>query len=370
MDKRLEILQLTVAEAAVLTKTLPVEISTMWWGSPGIGKTLTILDTFKDQEVIPVLAGCSEPTDFTGIPFDYKGLASKYLGPMWALRCSEQAEGIPELENDVGPKVLFFDDVVTAHEQTQAALYKVFHERRVGELIMRDNVRMIAAGNRIDDKSAVVEMPMALGNRMAHFYIKVDTDTWLEWARRSSVHPMVVAYIRTQPQRITNFDQAVEGSEKAFASPRTWDLLSRTMFNLDDADLLEKYIFKMAAGIVGAGIASEFTAFVKTATKLVPPDEIVKNPKKARVPTQREIDILHATVSSLEHYITKKENNKYWREAMQYALRIMPELGLILAKQVVDVIMKNLPNSERLKAAQSTEFQEMFNKWGDHLTPV
>lgn len=363
------ILEVSVSEMVQLVLMMPIDIAAMVWGQPGAGKTFTILAGFGKAGfgVTPVLAGCSEPTDFTGIPFNYKDVAAKYLAPIWAYLCSTVAP-----DEYQKPHALFFDDVVTAHEQTQAALYKLIHERRVGDLRFRDNVRIVAAGNRVDDKSAVTEMPMALGNRFYHCYVKVEPDVWIEWARNAGIHPNITAYIRTQPQCITNFRSICDSGtpEKAFATPRTWEMLSRAIFTLEENKLKDKYLFKMAAGLVGSGIATEFTAFVKHTSKLVPPEEIVKDPKKARVPAEKDIDILHATVSALEHFIKQKKNHKHWQAACKYAMRILPELGLILAKQVVDVIMEDFPSAERLKAAQADEFQNMFKEWGDHLTPV
>ena len=73
-------------------------VASMIWGEPGLGKTETIKYVFSKAgyEVIPVLAGCSEPTDFSGIPFPYgadgKDVAVSMLPPIWAYRCSTIAD--------------------------------------------------------------------------------------------------------------------------------------------------------------------------------------------------------------------------------------------------------------------------------------
>jgi hypothetical protein len=157
---------------------------------------------------------------------------------------------------------------------------------------------------------------------------------------------------------------------KAFATPRTWEMLSKCLFSLEKSNKnlgLDKNRYKIACGIVGP-VGSEFNTFLKTTSKLIPPEEIIKNPKKAKVYGEREIDLLHATVSALEHYIKKKENQKHWKQALQYALRLVPELGIILSKQIVHVIMSKLPPNVRSEAASSDEFMKMFDKYGEHLS--
>jgi len=353
--------QVTVAEAARLTKLLP-HVSHMWWGEPGIGKTFSIHEAFDDCEIVPILAGCSEPTDFLGIPFNHEGVCAKYLAPEWAYRASTIYDG------EQGPMVLFFDDVVTGHEQTQAALYKVMHERRVGDLMLRDNVRIIAAGNGLDDKSAVTEMPMALGNRLMHHHIRLDQDTWLDWARKNGIHPHITAFIRTQPQHLSNFREVVEAGERTFASPRSWHTLSDALFMLEENNLINDLLYTTAAGAIGAPLASPFTAFTRVASKLVPPDVIVKDPKKPKIPSARDIDVLWATICALEHYLMLDGNEKYWKQVLIYALRISPELGLILAKQVVDVVTTKLSAEDIVKATSSNEFNKMYETWGQYLT--
>lgn len=363
-------------------KILPNHIPIMLWGSPGIGKTKGLHCTFEPMgyRLIPVLAGCSEPTDLSGIPFNYKDLYAKYLVPGWAFLCSDH----PEVPKDYrGPTILFLDDIVTAPEQTQAAFFKLVHERRLGELNLRSNVRIIAAGNRVEDKSAASRMPLALANRFFHIHVKHDFRVWLEWARTNNIHPNIMAFIRTQPNFLSTFDDAIKKGHYAFATPRSWEMLSDSLHALDAAQMrrwkgkadasndqksAENYTFRVASGIIGQGLAAVFNTFIRNTMALIAPEEIVKDPRTARIPKNEDIDILHATVSAAEHYIKKKEHSKHWQAFMIYALRILPDLGLILAKQCVSVVLNDLTDEDRIRAAGSPEFSDMFNKWGEHLT--
>jgi MoxR-like ATPase len=235
----MELSEQNVADILRIIRQLGPEIPSMIWGSPGIGKTEATKQAFgRDHEIVLVLAGCSEPTDISGVPHPHVNeagvnVATDILVPLWAYNASAFAP--PEKQ---GPQVIFFDDIVTGHEQTQAACFKVFGEKRVGNLPLRDNVYIIGAGNRIEDKSAAFEMPLALANRMKHYYAKSDVDAWVNWATDiGGIHPLIVAYIRTQGNALNRFDEIIKTStsEKAFPTPRTWELLSKSMWKIDPA---------------------------------------------------------------------------------------------------------------------------------------
>ena len=365
-----ELSEQSVSEILKTIRQLGPDFASMIWGSPGIGKTEATKQTFKDHELVLVLAGCSEPTDISGIPFEYryedKPVATEILAPVWAWHASVDAP--KEFQK---PMVIFFDDLVTGHEQTQAACFKVFGEKKVGNLDLRDNVYIIGAGNRVEDKSAAFEMPLALANRMKHYYAKSDVEAWLAWAIENGIHPLTVAYIRTQQTCLNQFDKMLESSsnEKAFPTPRTWEMLSKSMFKMDPSGTVGDWLYRTAVGCIGAGVGGEFSTFAKNTTTLVPPAEIVKDPKNARIPDKTQIDILYATITALEYYINQKKYHKHWVDALTYVLRkeMEPEYGLLIAKMATTIAFNKLSEKDRVKAAQTPEFQAMYKKWGCYL---
>ncbi len=369
----MELSEQNVADILRIIRQLGPEIPSMIWGSPGIGKTEATKQMFHDHEIVLVLAGCSEPTDISGVPHPHVdqaniNVATDILVPLWAYNASAHAP-----EKHQGPMVIFFDDIVTGHEQTQAACFKVFGEKRVGNLPLRDNVYIIGAGNRIEDKSAAFDMPLALANRMKHYYAKSDVDAWVAWATdMGGIHPLITAYIRTQGNALNRFDEHVKTStsEKAFPTPRTWELLSKSMFKIDpNGGVQGDWLYRTAVGCIGAGTGIEFNTFAKNTTTLVRPEEIVADPKNARVPDKTEIDVLYATITALEYYINQKKYHKHWVDALTYVLRqeMEPEYGLLIAKMATTIAFNKLSEKKRIAAAQTPEFQEMYKRWGCYL---
>lgn len=375
-DVAAEVCSQSVTDILKTIRMLGPEFASMVWGSPGIGKTEATMDAFSqpgdEHEIVLILAGCSEPTDISGIPFEYKHkddpVATQILAPIWAYHASVDAP--PEHQ---GPMVLFFDDIPTGHEQTQAACFKVFGEKRVGNLKLRDNVYLVAAGNRVEDKSAAFEMPLALANRMKHYYAKCDVDAWLAWGIENGIHPLINAYIRRQNQMLNQFEKIVKLSspEKAFATPRTWDMLSRAMFRTSpDGSVSGDWLYKAAVGCVGAGTALEFDQFVTNTTSLIPPETICKDPANAPVPDKTQVDVLYATITALEYHINKEENWHLWDKALQYVLRdeLEAEFGLLIAKMATVIALGKLSEEDRAKAAQNKWFKEMYTRYGTYLS--
>ncbi len=371
MSTGAEVCEQGVTEILSMVRKLGPEFPTMVWGSPGIGKTEATKAAFTDHEIVLVLAGCSEPTDISGVPFEYKykdePVATQILAPIWAWHASIEAP--PERR---GPMVIFFDDIVTGHEQTQAACFKVFGEKQVGNLKLRDNVYLIAAGNRVEDKSAAFEMPMALANRMKHYYAHCDVNGWIDWAVDAKIHPQVVAYIRTQAPSLNKFDEVVklQSTEKAFATPRTWEMLSKSMWKLDPSGSVEgDWLYKAAVGCIGSGIGMEFSTFAKTTTSLVKPQDICKHPNTARIPDKTEVDVLYATITALEFHINQEKNYHLWSKALQYVLRpeLESEFGLLIAKMATIIALSKLSEDDRVKAAQNPYFKKMYKKYGTYL---
>lgn len=365
----------------------------MVWGPPGCGKTFSVYSAakrinkilnVKEDDVLrkcsakSLLIACMDPVDVNGFPQKHPDHPfAEYYPLRWAWEASVEYEWAQKEERkdknwNAPPMILFFDDLPVAHQQTQAAFFKVVHERMVGDLTLRPNVMLVAAGNRIEDNAGAQDMPTALGNRFRHIYANVNTEDWTEWAvKEGGIHPSIVAFIRKNPGDLFDFDdEKANAEEKAFATPRSWENLSDAMWEEELFNDKDPEFSKTGIGIIGRGIASSFFAFLKTTRSAVAPEEIVKNPKKAPVPNKKHMDLLYATVAGLEHYL--RENPKHYKAGLIYSCRdeLPADHAIILAKSVVDLIWEFEDEDERNKALSSDEFETMYNKYGEHMAGI
>ncbi len=380
-------IEASVVDVINLISKMDSDIPVMMWGEPGAGKTKTLIHVFEGLKhiIVPVLAGQSEPTDIGGIPFPGKEATedekktdkayaeflkrqpthSEYLVPRWGFMASDH-EMVPKHLR--GPMVLFFDDIVTAHEQTQAAFYKVVDEKRIGNLQMRKNVRIIAAGNRLDDMSAVTDMPKALCNRFMHFYVTPNCEDWLEWAVGAGIHPHVVFFVRQHQNRLSEFESAKEATDiHAWATPRTWEMLSKALFSLEEAGLRDnrQHETLVVQGCIGA-LATTFTAQIRQHYQIVPAEDIVKDPMKAEIPT--DIDRLYATVTNLEHWFLNAKNRKHYKAYAKYTMRLPDDFSYLCARQYFRLLGKGIEGLEEetlyAEILEATETNKLLEKWG------
>lgn len=356
----IESLEIDMAQLEKILLVLPKHIVPMIWGPPGIGKTQTVGAVARKlgAGLRTIVTSTYEPTDIGGVPMPVtvEGATRyvRYLVAKWAWDATVES-------GNNAPIILFFDDLATAHEQVQAACYRVFLEKVIGDLELHENVRVYGAGNRPEDNAATHNMPTPLANRMMHLYATYSPDSWVNWAVDNGVHHWLVSYIRTHGQQLCTFD--ADASEKAMATPRTLHMLSDTLLALESAgmnnDRHADIRFRVTAGLVSKGWATNFFHFVKVAERAIGPQQIIKDPEKAPLP--KELDLAHVTVAACERWL--KDHKEDWAPILKYTLRLEPEVGIILAFKISNIVL-NLPQEERMANAMNPDFLEMQNRWG------
>ena len=173
---------LSSAYIALIKSSLPLKIfpSVMLWGAPGVGKSQGIRQiatkiaekTGKKVEITDVRLLLFNPVDLRGIPTTN---ADKTLA-VWLKPKIFQMD-----ESDDVINILFLDEISAAPQSVQAAAYQITLDRMVGEHKLPDNCIVIAAGNRVTDRSVAYTMPKALANRLCHMDIDCDHNSWHEW---------------------------------------------------------------------------------------------------------------------------------------------------------------------------------------------
>ena len=288
-----EILATTYVSAiknSVCPKHMP---SVMMWGPPGVGKSQAVRqiakiierETNKDVSITDVRLLLFNPIDLRGIP---TANADKTLA-IWLKPQIFQMD-----ENKDKINILFLDEISAAPQSVQAAAYQITLDRVVGEHKLPDNCIVIAAGNRVTDKSVSFKMPKALANRLLHIEIEGSYESWNEWAIKSGINEKVVGYLASHPDRLFGFDPARD--DLAFATPRSWEMVSNILNNID-GDV--KKMYPLIAGLIGVGIAIEFMAWIKVFDTVPNMIDVFSGVASVK-PTS--MDSLYATVSSMSTY--------------------------------------------------------------------
>jgi hypothetical protein len=225
----------------------------------------------EDFTLRDIRATLIDPIDLRGIPHAVEhdtGYRTHYAPPAF----------LPN--GDDKPTLLFVDELPTAPQSVQSALYQLFLDRALGEYTMPESTVMIAAGNREGDKASTHKMPTPLANRFCHLELTVDHDQWVDWAFDADIDHRVIAFLNFRPQLLHAFDP--KARSKAFPTPRSWEKASDTLRAQPPAALLHP----MVAGLIGDGAATEFAGFCAVYKDLPTFESIVLDPQSAHVPSE------------------------------------------------------------------------------------
>jgi hypothetical protein len=265
-----------------LHSLIPARQPTFLWGGPGLGKSDIVRQVAKERKVAlqDVRALLLDPVDLRGLPYLSADQQSKWATPDFLPR---DGEGI-----------LFLDELNAAPPMVQASCYQLVLDRKLGEYTLPEGWAIVAAGNRESDRAVTTRMPTPLRNRFTHLNFEVDMQEWCEWAIGADIRPEVIAFIRFKPDLLSNFDR----DANAFPSPRSWSFVSKIL-NQPSSTAIEH---ELIAGTVGAGAATEFTAFLNTFRNLPNIEAILMDPEHELVPTDAAAQF--AVASALSYRAT------------------------------------------------------------------
>lgn len=248
------------------------------WGAPGIGKS-SIVRQVAEAEGLPVIdlrATLLDPTDLRGLPAVKDGKA------FW---CPPAFLPTPEMK----PGILFLDEINAAPPLVQAAMYQLVLDHRVGEYVLPEGWRIIAAGNRAEDRAVVYRLSSALANRFIHLTLEADPGCWADWAFAHKINPTVIGLIRFRPELLCQ----KPANTPAFATPRSWEMASDAIKTFGSV----KAAADILPGIVGEGPATELAAFEKNTRIALIIEEVLRDPEHAEMP--KALDQLWALTTAL-----------------------------------------------------------------------
>jgi hypothetical protein len=349
--------QLSAAYTAVINGNLSVSVlpSVMLWGAPGIGKSQGVkqlateieTSTGKKVAVTDVRLLLFNPIDLRGIPTsnEDKTLAV-WLKPK-IFHMDESADVI---------NILFLDEISAAPPSVQAAAYQITLDRVIGEHRLPDNCIVIAAGNRVTDKSVAYAMPKALSNRLCHLEVKDDFGSWKEWAIRKGVNEKVIGFLTFRQEYLMRFDTTKD--DLAFATPRTWEMVSNIL-NFVSNDVNSNYA--LIAGCVGIGTAVEFRTWCAVYNQLPDIEEIFEG-KCKQVP--KSTDVMYAVIASMVSYAKKHSNDmRKIANSIAYAKKLPPDFATILLKDYMAI-----EPDYKQKLLVVPEFADWLSKNGRYFT--
>lgn len=296
--------------------------SVMLWGAPGVGKSQAIRqigekieeETGKRVSITDVRLLLFNPIDIRGIPVANEDRTLS----VWLKPKIFQMDESDDIVN-----ILFLDEISAAPQSVQAAAYQITLDRVVGEHRLPDNCIVIAAGNRVTDKSVAYKMPKALANRLMHIEIEGNFESWRRWAVANGINDKVLGYLSFRNDRLFGFDTS--NDDLAFPTPRSWEMVSNIL-NETDGELMP--VYPMIMGLIGSGVAMEFRSWCKNYEALPDIEDIFMG-KCIAVPERP--DVMYALVSSMTAYASEhKYDINLIGNSLEYARRLPADFVKLL----------------------------------------
>jgi len=307
-------------------------------GSPGIGKSYIVAEVAKKHslELVDVRLSQMDPVDLRGVP-SIKDSQTVWMPPVF----------FPKNKDSNG--ILFLDELNSAPPSVQAAIYQLILNRQMGEYELPKGWRIICAGNRISDRGVVFRMPSPLANRMVHLHVQARFEDFKLFAIKQALHSFVIGFLSFRPDLLSTDSIAEDDANPAFATPRSYHMLSNILKTEKKISHLTSIIY----GTIGYSAGLEFTSYVKVYEDL--PDILAiyqgEYPKIENKPA-----LLYALVSALVEYFDGSEAHK--KHLFIFSETLPTEFCVMLIK---DVIVKD----ETLAMYES--FDEWLVKYGEYI---
>jgi hypothetical protein len=234
------------------------------------------------------------------------------------------------------PVLLFLDEINAGLPSIIAAAYQLVLDRKLAGYELPPGTRIVAAGNRADDRGVTYDMPMPMANRfmIKHFL----GPTWAEfedYALKRELHPMVMAFLRQNPQWLCEKIN-VEDDEGRNPTPRSWEAASRLLKHLDttSASVAERMVFM--ASVVGDGAAVALEATLRLGDKLASFEDVMKDPTGVKI-YKDDLAISYLQAMILAQRLSTPEE---FRKALAYVERLPRELIGVFIRTLMPVPAK------------------------------
>jgi hypothetical protein len=322
------------------------------WGPPGVGKSATPRGVTQKHHIgfCDNRAPLHDPTDYRGIPTVIGDNAvwlppAELPTPNFCMRCQmvlhprtmeitgtrvEQPDGKVNgvickrcgSSDIVWKGILVLEELSSAPPMTQASCYQLTLDKMIGDYQLPRGWIILATSNRLEDRAVVHRTSTALLNRFIHVDYEICVDDWVEWALTDGhIDPDIVGFIKWRGKPLL-FNFNPESSERAFATPRSWEFASKIMGLIKSKEIL----LETLTGCVGNAATMEFFAFLKIQKELPNLTDILSG-KSRYVPDFNRIDLIYAIISAL---VANADPKQHFDNLIKYSFNLPREFSVLL----------------------------------------
>jgi len=261
--------------------------------------------------------------------------------------------------------IVFFDEINLAPPSIQSAAYQLILDRELGEVSIADGVSLLSAGNRIEDRANVFDLPLPLQNRFSHVTLKPpvisqkDVDKgWLKWALNNGIDDRIITFLTRYPEML-NPEQHRDSDERAFATPRSWGKYCNALIKgIKTTDY--KILGLLAGAAVGHDTANQFIAFLKFREE-IDLNSILKDPSKAG--DIKKLDLQYSLLSVVAEWYDVHHGKDGLDKVFKIAEHIPDEFAILMLR----FVKNKHPHSFRNHAMKLKSGDDILVKFGKYL---
>jgi len=247
-------------------------------GPPGVGKSdicfqIAAKIGIPEDRILRIHINDYDSIDFTGVP-SITPDGFTVFNPTQMLSMFREGSG---------PGMLIVEELPQSSNAHQTWFAGIELERETPQFKLDPEVRIICTGNRKEDRAGTRPMLSHLNDRLWHFEISSDLDTWVSWA---STQPNIdytdIMFLNWRPNLLNMFDP----NREANPTSRSW---TKVFTQIPKGLLKDKYLEAAVAAKVGEGAAAEYCSFLKMFKQLPDITQLIKgtaNPKSVSIPAE------------------------------------------------------------------------------------
>lgn len=241
--------------------------------------------------------------------------------PIWMLT----DEGKPVWEYEHG--ILFLDEFGQGQADVKASAAELLLNKKLGPHRLPPGWSVIAASNRVKDRSGVTKSLDFVINRRNEIHITDDLQSWEDWAFSKGIDPLFISFANQNSNVV--FSDGVPDKQGPWCTPRSLVLCERDLSNLRGEDgriPTDPVAIELAAGTIGQAAAAQLFTHIKLGHEMPDINDIIRDPKKVKVPTKPDACIL------VTYNLAARIEEKSAASIITYMERLPKEFGVTFAK--------------------------------------
>lgn len=234
--------------------------------------------------------------------------------------------------------ILFLDEFSQAEDDVKKPAAELIYKGSVGTAVLPLGWRVVAAGNRMTDRSGVMRELMFIVNRRCKLSINPSVVAWIDYQNAlpadKRAHYLTMSFAQKNPGVV--FQDAVPDGSDPYCTPRSLCMMDKDLRALRLPEDIQKNRLpidpiarEVSMGWIGQGATAQFYTHLRYHDELPDMADIEKAPDKAKVPTAKDAQMVAGYM--LAHHA----NGANGDAVLTYIGRLQAEMQVLAVRAIL-----------------------------------